>query len=55
MYTIPAHRGIEARRATIDLRVVRAGPIGMVPGPPVARHRGSQPVGLISSIIGAGA
>jgi hypothetical protein len=40
MYTIPAHRTTEARRAITDLRVVIAGPIGTAPESPVTRHRG---------------
>src|SRR5260370_4794480 len=55
MYAIPAHRTTDARRATTDLRVVIAGPIGTPPESPVTRHCSGESVGRMNPMIGRGA
>jgi hypothetical protein len=55
MYTMPAQRVSDASRATTDLRVAIAGPIGSVPESPVSRHHGGASVGRMDPIIGSGA
>ena len=53
MYTIPAQRTTDARRAMTDLRVVVAGPIGAVPESRMSR-RGGYSVGRMHQMIGPG-
>src|SRR5690348_17215841 len=53
MYTIPAQRTTDARRAMTDLRVVIAGPIGAVPESRISR-RGGYSVGRMHQMIGPG-
>src|SRR6476660_10236792 len=53
MYTIPAQRTTDARRAMTDLRVVIAGPIGAVPESRMSR-RGGYSVGRMHQMIGPG-
>src|SRR5579863_8727826 len=54
-YAMPAPRVSDASRATTDLRVVIAGPVGTVPESPVSRHHGGASVGRMEPIIGSGA
>src|SRR5690348_8110589 len=53
MYTIPAQRTTDARRAMTDLRVLIAGPIGAVPESRMSR-RGGYSVGRMHQMIGPG-
>lgn len=53
MYTIPAQRTTDARRAMTDLRVAIAGPIGAVPESRMSR-RGGYSVGRMHQMIGPG-
>src|SRR6185437_2647871 len=53
MYTIPALRTTDARRAMTDLRVLIAGPIGAVPESRMSR-RGGYSVGRMHQMIGPG-
>src|SRR5690349_4379085 len=52
MYTIPAQRTTEARRAMTDRSVVIAGPIGAVPESRVPGQRGGHSVGRMHQMIG---
>jgi hypothetical protein len=51
VYAIPAPRTTKARCATTDLRVVTAGPLGIMPRPSVACLQRTQPLGHISLMI----
>src|SRR5215467_12707745 len=53
MYTIPAQRTTDARRAMTDLRVLIAGPIGAMPESRMPRP-GGYSVGRMHQMIGPG-